>query len=629
MEGIFQLLDNYFLTNNANWKESVCDVDWTNINSLERLISETEKLIVKYPNPNDKLKHAIYKVFEEVLNRFPLFFGYWKKFVSVVYQLDGLDKSLETLQKSVNAFPISLDLWNDYLGIILVKEQDISKARLSFKTAEKLVGCQFLSHTFWDLYIEFETKNEQWRNLFQIYSYLSRLPLHQYAKYYTDFKVFLKEHPDSVPTDVGDNFDVDTMFVQTQQLVNDVWKFESQITQNFFNLNPVGDEELNTWNEYLEFLLKDPRVSAELVKATFERALVPCYFYEHFWNFYVSWLLKNDNSSSVSQVFHRGIKALPADNLSFAERYVEYLKSCTKKEKERYADLYKDALVTFCKKSPKNTSLLVEYLNLVKLTDYPSSVDQCDRDILAQQNNYTKFLEQNINGYLKNFRNEDPSQLLSILNDHNIGVAVVQLIKMNWLVLKNAMQARKHFNQFSKFPQLKASTAFWLLYYKFEKVHKNFTKLNKFISELGNEIFLPTTIMNDIIIDYQQFYLINSDINEYERKLAADSQIFDPLVDSTLKINNPQWKSHMKTSKDKHKSFEYRENGHPGIFVDAPKITNTIISKSISSMRKHGTQPLPSFRNLEKINQQPKYLDVMGEYISSQALHKKGENTGY
>ncbi|AMD21595.1 HFL261Cp [Eremothecium sinecaudum] len=616
MDRILSSLDNAFLQENPNWKASIEKLNWIDINCLQGLVDETEKLLVKYPNPNSKVKGAIYGVFEEVVSRYPLLFGYWKKFVHIAHQVDGVEKSLDILKQSLDAFPTSLDLWNDYLQIVVTDEQDTEKVRGLFKTAEKLVGYHFLSHTFWDKYIEFETNNKEWSRVFAVYSHLAKIPLHQYAKYYTTFKALLDEHPEVVPGELKDTFDIETIFVQTQQLVNDVWKYESKITQSFYNLNPLPEEELNNWNLYLEFIVNDSRTHTDLAISAFERALVPCYHYEHFWQFYANWLMKNGDEAAVSQVLQRGMVAVPAEDNTLGERYIGHLKSLMHKDKDHYGGLYKDALVNFIPKYPTKDALIVDYLSAIKITEYYSSVMDSDEFIMSQQNAYTKFLEEVINAYFDRPKKRASSQLLSILNDHNIGVVIVQLLKMNWLVLKNAMQARKHFNHFSKMPQLKNSTAFWLLYYKFEKAHGNFTKLNKFVSQLGTEIFLPTTVINDIIQDYQSFYLSNNDIMEHERRLSVP-QTWDPLIDATFKINDPQWKPYNKPSKDWYKSSTFKENGHPGISIDVPQINNSIVGKSIATIRREGTQPLPTFRNLEKINQQPKYIDFMGEYINT------------
>lgn len=47
-----------------------------------------------------------------------------------------------------------------------------------------MVGLDFLSHPFWDKYLEFEERQERPDNVFQLLERLIHIPLHQYARYF-------------------------------------------------------------------------------------------------------------------------------------------------------------------------------------------------------------------------------------------------------------------------------------------------------------------------------------------------------------------------------------------------------------------------------------------------------------
>lgn len=53
-----------------------------------------------------------------------------------------------------------------------------------FEQGAEKIGLDFYSHMFWDLYIEFEERAEQWDRVYAILERLTHIPMHQYARYY-------------------------------------------------------------------------------------------------------------------------------------------------------------------------------------------------------------------------------------------------------------------------------------------------------------------------------------------------------------------------------------------------------------------------------------------------------------
>lgn len=100
---MFEGLDQTFLKSNNSWVECYNFVNWNDIASIDKLVKSTEALVQKYNNPNEKIKTNIYAVFEELLARYPLFYGYWKRYVAVKYQLDGLTPSIQVLDNALEA----------------------------------------------------------------------------------------------------------------------------------------------------------------------------------------------------------------------------------------------------------------------------------------------------------------------------------------------------------------------------------------------------------------------------------------------------------------------------------------------------------------------------------------------
>lgn len=613
---MFEGLDQAFLKSNDAWVQSYKLVDWADIATIDKLIVTTESLVQKYNNPNEDVKRNIYQVFGELLDRYPLFYGYWKRFVAVKYQLDGLDASIATLEQSLDSFPTSLDLWIDLLNVRLTHNQnDHELVRSQFEKCESLVGFHFLSHDIWDKHIAFETKLKGWENLYKIYRKLIKLPLHQYARYYSSFKEFLEYHPEFSNKDP--NFDIDAVFVANQVIVNKLWTYESKIKQPFFNIPELPESELQNWDSYLAFLLTDSSFEPDLIKCTFERCLIPCLKYEHFWDAYITWMEKTSPFEAVFPLFKRATEALPAQNKSFKVKYIQFLEKHLDPNDNLSVKYYMDALYAFQLKWPKDSSSIYKYLKLYKKRNFPWSSDDDDKKILEQHKGYAVFLDNIIKAYLSENTAQmetlgQSQQLMAMLNDTNLSILVVELIKIYWLVLKNIIQCRKYFTYFTKLDQLKSSVTFWLTYYKFEKSQRNVARLTKFVDQLGSEIPLPTQAINYIVQDFQSFYLMNADFAEYENSLSTSRFGYDPIIHAELKINNPTWKPNPKLSKDWFKSDEYKSNGHPGLLVDKPQIKNTIIgSLSTKSSKGNKAAPLPAFRNLEKIHQKPCYEDYM------------------
>ncbi|GCE99503.1 hypothetical protein ZYGM_003610 [Zygosaccharomyces mellis] len=609
-------LDPSFLRENPQLVNAYTKIKWDDISSLNALISAVEQVVVKYKDPNASIKGAIEKIYDQLLGKYPLFFGYWKRFTAVEYQLFGLQKSIGTLARAVEAFPTSIELWCDYLNVLCANNPgEVDTIRRKFRTAKGLVGFQFLSHTFWDKYIEFETKHEEWENLGSIYQELVTVALHQYAKYGAAYKAYLRSGRAAFQ-----DANVDAKLRRTQVLVNAIWPFESKIKQSFFNLVPVAHTELQNWDRYLDFIISNQQklnFTNLFITSVFERCLIPCFYYEHFWIKYVNWLENWEELPHVVELYRKGSMMLPLNCKELRIRFLGFLKKSFRINKDYVYSLFEEAAASYMKHFPGDAFIMADYLTLLKRYQFSSSVDQTDEGIWQKQLNYTKYLETAITNYLQSkIARNIPLQ--EMLNDTNISIVVVELIKTTWLVLKNTMQTRKYFIFYSKNPLMRSSVTYWLTYYKFEKWCKNYTKLNKFINDLGTKIFLPTAIVNDLLEDYRSFYLANSNVMHFQSFVSSanERKEVDPILLTQFKINDPIWKPRLhQESSDWHKTREFRENGHPGIIDERPQITN-LICQCKSKFFDNQPPSIPAFRNLEKINQPLKYNDYLTkEYL--------------
>lgn len=592
-------LDTQFLQDNTALVQAYRGLDWSDISSLTQMVDVIEQTVVKYGNPNDSIKLALETILWQILRKYPLLFGFWKRFATIEYQLFGLKKSIAVLATSVKWFPTSLELWCDYLNVLCVNNpNETDFIRNNFEIAKDLIGKQFLSHPFWDKFIEFEVGQKNWHNVQRIYEYIIEVPLHQYARFFTSYKKFLNEK------NLKTTRNIDIVLRKTQTTVNEIWQFESKIKQPFFNLGQVLNDDLENWSRYLKFVT-DPSKSLdkEFVMSVFDRCLIPCLYHENTWMMYIKWLTKKNISDEVVvDIYQKANTFLPLDFKTLRYDFLRFLKRKYRSNNTLFNNIFNETVSRYLKIWPNDILLMTEYLCMLKRHSFKNSLDQSPKEILEKQTSFTKILETSITNYINN-QIDAKVHLQTLINDKNLSIVVVELIKTTWLVLKNNMQTRKYFNLYQKNLLIKNSVPFWLTYYKFEKSNVNFTKLNKFIRELGVEIYLPTTVMNDILTDYKTFYLTHSNIVTYESSII-DSNTFDPILYPELKMSNPKYDPVLNTTAnvDWHKKTEWKEAGHIGITTERPQISNSIIECNSGTLIQKPIS-LPNFRNLEKINQ--------------------------
>ncbi|KAL3235550.1 Prp39p [Nakaseomyces bracarensis] len=616
MSGLLEL-EASFLRENQALVHDYRNVDWESMESILRLVSMLEKTVVKYKEPNNAIKGAISGVFTEILGKYPYLSAIWKKFTAVRYQFDGLEASVATLRDAVTRFPDSIELWCDYLSVLDANNAGtVEERRSKYETASKHVGYHFLSHPFWDKYIKFESDNGQWDNVTAIYKEVLRIPLHQYAKYFKAFMAFNNERiaeSDRVTKEV-----ISAQLKKTQTVVNSIWQYEAKIKRSTFTLDTLPSTEITNWDAYLTFLSTIQADNRnELINSVFRRYLIANALDETLWIRYIRWLLKSKayDAEVLILTYKHANEVLPSSCKNLRLNFLQYLESNYKSSPDSFYEEYCIFIEHLAKMWPSNSVLVTKLLKLIKRHQFGNKWGDDTKEILQQQNGYTAYLELKINAYLKNNYRKNET-LTKILNNDNIGVLLVELIKMTWLVLKNKIKTRKLLMQYGKLPIVKNSAPFWILYYEFEKSSKNFVKLNSFIHNLGINIFLPTTIKNDILTDYRDFYLTNCDNNEHQ----AVSTSSDALIRTLLDINSGHIDSYKKIDAKIPLSSRktYKENGHPGIITNRPLVKNQITTESSKKFSQFAPA-LPILKNLEKLNQQPKYADYYtDEYLLNQ-----------
>ncbi|KAI8842741.1 hypothetical protein BJ741DRAFT_591751 [Chytriomyces cf. hyalinus JEL632] len=272
-------------------------------------------------------------VYDHFLAKFPLCFGYWKKYADAEMRIGGVDKATEVFERAVVAIHNSIDLWNHYCQFKLDKSGgDAESIRAVFERASQGVGHDFLSHTFWDKYIDYEeNKQQDTAKVFAILERIIRIPLHQYSRYFEKYSQISVARPveELIESEEFDRLTADIrtahpnkttseieqelrqkihtiksdIYLKTQESVHKRWAFESEIKRPYFHIKPLDDAQLGVWRKYLDF--EEAEGDATRVYVLYERCLVACALYEEFWLRYARFLIARGDVERAQNVYYR------------------------------------------------------------------------------------------------------------------------------------------------------------------------------------------------------------------------------------------------------------------------------------------------------------------------------------
>lgn len=642
-----------FLKEHTDWINSrkLVDGNPNNVNNWNQLIKSSEKLLLVKPLTDD-LKQLIRETFDELLTRFPLFFGYWKKFVSAEFQLSGLSASISTLARSVESFSSSLELWVDYLSILITNHDlqnadDVQKIRDTFERGLQNVGHQFLSHPLWNKFISFEKnlsgQNQYEKNvrLYNIYSRVVKIPLHQYSKYMIEFlelkKMFsidqlieidhnLKESQTVSKMDAKDQTFVDEyfhkIFTETSQAVSVRWKYESKFKPAYFNLTELSKDSLVNFEQYLNF--EEKQGDHEQIKSLYERVLIPAACYEKFWIKYVKWLVFiKEKDEIINNVYLRAMNSfLTLDKVFLRISYLYFVEKMNMNETstdENKEEAFENV-----------NSVYMLFLRVYK--DFDSNI-QCQLFLRYLQflqrfhgiKEYLSLMETVIGHLIKSSSVKElstlPAHFVKIY--HNANDALSSIIINSYLQLliikkqiKNVGKTRDFFNLLSHQINLKSSEQFWLQFYNFERIYGNYITLRDLINtNFKVNSYLPPIFIKNLVKTYIEFLEINSanlientknitveDIYKdiaYQRADIESSLIFQHS--HKLRLSTVDNKS-LPTAEELTNKYLINSNGNIGFESDErPLIINQVpIYESLEKIPN-----LPTFKNVEKANTKP------------------------
>ncbi|KAE8607182.1 hypothetical protein XENTR_v10011069 [Xenopus tropicalis] len=280
------------------------------------------------------------KVYDAFLTRFPYCYGYWKKYADLELQLRNTAETEEVYCRALQSIPLSVDLWINYITFLkntldTALPESIEKLQGAFRSAAAAAGMEFRSDKFWEMYIDWEIKQGNFREATAVYDQVLSIPTQLYRQHHERFKQHISAHAphellreeefkwicskikaegendqiaaeDSPSGDDQENpVDVtdpelqskvkaqvliirEQLFLLNEAEVRKRWSFEEAITRPYFHATPLDRTQLQNWRKYLDLEISQGR--HERIVTLYERCLVACALYEEFWLSYVQYM---------------------------------------------------------------------------------------------------------------------------------------------------------------------------------------------------------------------------------------------------------------------------------------------------------------------------------------------------
>uniref|UniRef100_A0A7N9AZP4 Pre-mRNA-processing factor 39-like n=1 Tax=Mastacembelus armatus TaxID=205130 RepID=A0A7N9AZP4_9TELE len=251
------------------------------------------------------------------LARYPLCYGYWKKFADLERRTGLNNKAEEVCVQGLQAIPLSVDLWIHYINLLLgTLDMNLPpEVVYVFEDAIAAAGLDFHSDRLWDLYVEWEKEQGNMRNAAAVLDRVLRVPTQLYNTHYDKFKEHLSSHEPKQVLSLEEYEELRTLCRQSQKAeraeqaqeeeeerppgeeepeelmqkireqvlihrdkvyqdnegeVRKRWHFEDAIKRPYFHVKPLDRIQLRAWHSYLDWEItqlnsdnKDPTQAQE------------------------------------------------------------------------------------------------------------------------------------------------------------------------------------------------------------------------------------------------------------------------------------------------------------------------------------------------------------------------------
>ncbi|KAK4136434.1 hypothetical protein BT67DRAFT_439427 [Trichocladium antarcticum] len=328
--------------------------------------------------------------FDRFLLKFPLLFGYWKKYADLEFNISGPESAEMIYERGCASITNSVDLWTEYCAFKMETTHTPHLVRELFERAASHIGLDFLSHPFWDKYLEYETRQEAQDKVFAILNRVIHIPMHQYARYYERFRQLTHTRPllELVSEDLLARYRAEVeaeaaqfaiqktelemerdirakidanfyeVFQHTQTETTKRWTYESEVKRPYFHVTELEHHQLINWRKYLDF--EEEEGDYQRIVCLYERCLVTCAFYDEFWFRYARWMAAQDNKDEeVRNIYLRAVTLfIPISRPGIRLQFAYFEEMCGR------IDVARDVHAAILMKLPDCVEAIVSWANL-------------------------------------------------------------------------------------------------------------------------------------------------------------------------------------------------------------------------------------------------------------------------
>ncbi|KAH7560143.1 TPRhypothetical proteinlike protein [Bipolaris maydis] len=432
--------------------------DFDKWEALVTRASELEGGVTRNSSPS--IIELVRNVYDCFLTKFPLFFGYWKKYADLEFSIGGTETAEMVYERGVSCITTSVDLWANYCSFKMDTSHDNDIIRELFERGAHFVGLDFQSHPFWDKYIEFEERIQEPANVTKIYSRVLHIPIYQFSRYYEKFSVLLSNRPveelaspetleklkAAVQLENQGQPDKPALEIErqlrakitewyygsyskTQQDVTSRWTYEHAIKRAYFHVTELEESELENWRKYLDY--EEKQGDFERIAFLYERCLVACALYDEFWLRYARWMFAQGKEENARIIYMRASCIfVPISAPTIRLNWARF------EEKLGRTSVARDIYLAMLEEAPEHTETLISLAGLERRHEGNDAA--------------VRLLEQYI----------DRS------NNHIGGILAAEQARILWQCKSSIDEARQVFkDKHERFPD---SREFWMKYLEFE-----------------------------------------------------------------------------------------------------------------------------------------------------------------
>ncbi|KAK3355028.1 hypothetical protein B0H65DRAFT_535788 [Neurospora tetraspora] len=367
------------------------DADTDNFENWEKLVRACEGLEGGLNrNSSPQALATLRATYDRFLLKFPLLFGYWKKYADLEFNISGPESAEMVYERGCASITNSVDLWTEYCSFKMETTHTPHLVRELFERGATHVGLDFLAHPFWDKYLEYEERQEAQDKIVAILNRVIRIPMHQYARYFERLRTLAQTRPllelvsadalaryraeveaESAPygiqksepeieRDIRAKIDAQlyTVFQQTQAETTKRWTFESEIKRPYFHVTELEHAQLANWRKYLDFEESEGNFSR--IVFLYERCLVTCALYDEFWFRYARWMSAQEGKEEeVRNIYLRATTLyVPVSRPGIRLQYAYF------EEMSERVDVARDIHAAILNKLPDCVEAIVSWANL-------------------------------------------------------------------------------------------------------------------------------------------------------------------------------------------------------------------------------------------------------------------------